>query len=174
MTAITYVAAFDPFHAIFRTFSLLQFGVGINPEINRVRIFDFYLCFPQLINSFEGARDIAGFIKAKNKTKAHYPDNPYLTLPPPKQLFQRMEQHQLAGLNTLAALGFLDSDAFQKEIVTKSTKMPTDRLLADVTKFIQSNSELFELIGLMAQLPLSGPNGLKKRSDLEEFRYDAI
>jgi hypothetical protein len=174
MTAITYVAAFDPFHAIFRTVSLLQFGIGSTSEVDKVRIFDFYLCFPQLIEKFEGVRDIPGFVKAKNRTKAKYPDNPYLKLPPPKQLFQRMAQHQIAGFNTLAALGFLDADAFQQDIVSMSTKKPTDRLLADVTKFIQSNSELFELIGLMSQLPLSGPSGLKKRSDLEEFRYDAI
>jgi hypothetical protein len=174
MTAITYVAAFDPFHAIFRTISLLQFGIGITPEIDRVRIFDFYLCFPQLIEKFEGVRDIPGFIKAKNRTKIKYPDNPYLTLPPPKQLFKRMEQHQLAGFSTLAASGFLNTDAFHEEIIVKSTKALTDRLEGEVTRFLGSNAELFDLIGLMSQLPLSGPNGLKKRSDLEEFRYDAI
>jgi hypothetical protein len=81
MTAITYVAAFDPFHAIFRAVSLLEFGIGSGVEVDKVRIFDFYLCFPQLISKFEAVQKVPGFVKSRNKAKKQYADNPYLTLP---------------------------------------------------------------------------------------------
>jgi hypothetical protein len=97
-----------------------------------------------------------------------------LRSPPAKQLFQRMEQHQLAALHTLATTGFLDTDALHNKLVSHLGKKPPKRLQDEVNAFLTENSDLFDIIGKMANWPLSGPDGLKKRSALEEFKYDQI
>lgn len=139
-------------------------------EIDRLKIADFYFVFPHLISSVSLPR-AKGSSALRKEAKAF--DVPYENLPSIKILFSEMGDFQLQALDILRA----------KEIVNLSESgwlsvgqsFEEKAILSLVTDNSFSSKEFYRmLIRVLSQCDLHGANGLKKKTGLMEYRYDAI
>lgn len=172
MIQLSYQAALDPFHALFRLLRLWPIlSKGPLPR-ETVRILDFYLLFPFRIGEIKIAKRHLHFRRLA-KTYAH--TKPYGEQPEGRAILNRMEPIQNAALNTLAANGFIDTDRLLLgEVRVTDVPIPDD--IASRVNAANSNQvDLMEFLGLLASdYNLLGPDGLKDRTGLLEYRYDPV
>jgi hypothetical protein len=175
MISISYVAAFDPYHSIFRILSLLGHLPTKSYDADVVRILDFYLCSPFLVADFRSANDIAGQRKLQNQVKKEYPAAAQYGVTPDSQaLYDRMRPSQMAALNSLASNGLIDAEAFKRRVILRTAKAAPEPIEIAVRDYALKHGMLLELMESYASLPVAGPNGIKARSGLQEFRYDYV
>lgn len=172
MIQLSYQAALDPFHALFRLLRLWPIlSKGPLPR-ETVRILDFYLLFPFRIGEIRIAKPHLRF-KRLAKTYAH--TKPYGEQPEGRAILNRMEPIQNAALNTLAASCFIDADRLLLgEVRVTNVPIPDD-IASRVTAANSIQVDLMEFLGLLASdYNLLGPGGLKDRTGLLEHRYDPV
>jgi hypothetical protein len=171
MIQLTFQAAYDPFHAVFR---ILRMRPVIKEAIlprDLVRILDFYLLFPSRINGLRLTPTHRRFRKlaAKYDVAELYGDQPDDSI-----VFNRMEQMQIAAFETLASYDFIRQQQLEKgliEFTPKSLPAPIQNRVDAINK---EEEDLIEFLSVLAvDYPLTGPSGLKSRSGLLEYRYDA-
>ena len=171
---IVYNQAFDLYHTIFRILQFLKkFENGTSIEIERIRIWDFYLLFPSKIREIrlkQGESDIRKlrkeFIKDSN--------NPYEQITENRKIFEKVKPYQLAALNCLASYGIIE-----KASLTQQRVKIIDKSILNL--FVENFEELSpkerNTITLMTshfnQISLFGTDGLKNRTNLAESKYDA-
>jgi hypothetical protein len=166
---LIYHPAYDLNHGMFRLLRLLE----VNPEHklrwDAYRILDFYYLFPDLLVNARLPRNMTSRKRfyATLGTK-------YSRVPSPKMFIQQMGGiHEAIG-RSLAGKGFIEpADFDQKKLVRTDTPIPL--ALKDAIGAATGDEELVSMLGVeMAALPLMGPNGLKERTGLLEYRYDAV
>jgi hypothetical protein len=170
MSQLVFQPALDPFHAVFRFFRLLPISRAAGSLlVDHVRILDFYLLFPFRIRSIRLAPGHQHFKKLSEKY-AHL--TPYGEQPDAPLLFERMQPMQLAALETMAAQRYIDDGAFSNDAFDKKI---SDEILSRVHELNSSQADLVDFLTVLAEgYELSGPSGLKARTELMEYRYDAI
>lgn len=171
---IVYNQAYDLYHTIFRFLQFLnRFEKDDIIEIEKLRIWDFYLLFPSKIHSIrlkQGESDIRKlrnrFIKDSN--------NPYERISENRKIFEKLQPYQSAALNCIASYGIIDKSVLNQHRISIINK----EILTDfVTEFDELSDKEKNVISLMTshfyQLSLFGKDGLKSRTALMESRYDA-
>src|SRR3546814_16743227 len=100
---LTFQAALDPHHTIFRIVRLAE-GLGecLPTEIDKVRILDFYLAFPFRAADFKFRRGQTGL---KRVAQSYEKMRPYGGFPDDRDLFLRMRPVQTVAFETLAEIG---------------------------------------------------------------------
>lgn len=163
---LIYHPAFDAYHCVFRLLCILDRLTST--EQARIRILDYLLVFPGSVSEFSLPR-AAARIKSSAKRQANVYRGPVNT----KQAFRDMEHIQLAAIRTLTAAGLIDSVAIKSGRVTR-TDMPLPLELTEAIRssLTQDNDVIRYIFEDLADLPLTGENGLKHRSGLMEYRYD--
>jgi hypothetical protein len=171
---IVYNQAFDLYHTIFRLLHFLnKFENQTILEIERVRIWDFYLLFPNKIHDIrlkQGESDIRKirkeFIKDSN--------NPYERITENRKIFEKIKPYQLAALNCIASYGIIDKSLLNQQRISIINK---DILVKFVNNFEELSPKERNVIALMTshfnQVSLFGTDGLKNRTNLIESKYDA-
>ena len=166
---LVYNPAYDLYHTMFRIFQITEKTKDIL-EVDKLRILDFYLAFPSElleIKSFQGFKRYEKFIKAETNNYERVIDR--------KRLFFKMEHIQISAIKALISYGLIDALDFKKGKV-KRTKISLSNALYERVK--QANEESPNLItlitGPLASMNLYGHLGLKERTNLIEFKYDAI
>ncbi|WP_412841972.1 ABC-three component system middle component 5 [Cereibacter johrii] len=144
---------------------------AIHCGLDTARILDFYLCFPSLICEFRSPKDI---VKLHNVLKRKYTPNSYQETPRPAVMFRRMSAAQSAASSSLHSYGFFDHDAFTNGRVARTPLAIPERLSVAVREHRRDNSELVAYLDDLKSRSLLGPDGLRARSKLEEFRYDDV
>lgn len=171
---LIYHPAFDAYHSVFRM--LVVSGAVPVLELSKLRILDYYMCFPAEVSGIKLPQSHSRIRKVARAIKNDY-RGPLSAL----RTFRDMEPIQYSGARLLAASGFFDSRQLELGTVSR-----TERALPeDLVQAIQSESQksagssrnvevrdyvLYKLSGL----PLSGPGGLKQRTGLMEHRYDVV
>jgi hypothetical protein len=168
---LAFQAALDPHHSIFRALRIAAGFADILPvEIDKFRIADFYLSFPFRLGGFEYRR---GQGELKRIAQEYENRRPYGGFPDDRDLFLRMRPVQSAAIETLAARGVFDPDALKQGKILRGDVAPPDELMERV---LVANAAEPDLVALLAKLSLSNPllgqDGLKKRSNLMDYRYD--
>lgn len=173
MIELTYQPAFDPFHAVFRFLRLRQ---AILPHIQipseHIRVLDFYLLFPFRSDTIRVYPKHRKFKRIANQ----YSDaRPYGDIPDDKFLFNRMSSIQMAALDTLMKKGLLNSAQYRRGLIaTTSVPLPPP-LQAKINETNQQQDDLLDfLLVLATEYELLGTDGLKDRSGLMEYLYDAV
>lgn len=173
MTQLTYNEAFDPYHAAFRFVRLRQ-GCQLTGKthFDMLRILDFYLLFPfrlQNMSFFSSDRSWRRISKTYENRK------PYGGLPDDASIFSRMEPFQRAAVTSLVKARILSVDAWDNnQIEFLDADLPSD-LLGRCAELNESMNDVVEILcALKERYPLLGRNGLKERTGLLEFRYDAV
>lgn len=163
---LIYHPAFDAYHCVYRMTMLTK---KINElEYSKMRILDFYLCFPAEIAKIELPGDLKK-IRAVAKVAANKFRGPVSSL----RTFHDLEQIQNSAARLLAASDFFDSKKFEEGIISRTNRtLPTEFNKATSDP---SASELIDFVlTQLSSLPLQGDGGLKQRSGLMEHRYDPV
>jgi hypothetical protein len=173
MIQLTFQPALDPFHAVFRLFRLRSIIEQYGPlQRDHVRILDFYLLFPFRI---DGIRLTPSHRKYRSLAVEYESKKPYGDQPEDRLVFSRMEPIQMCALGTLAAHGFFLLDRWELgEVATSAFSIPAP-LMPRVAESNAGDSDLMTFLAVLAsQYELLGVNGLKDRTKLLEYRYDAV
>ncbi|MTI19504.1 hypothetical protein E1176_00570, partial [Fulvivirga sp. RKSG066] len=159
---------------VFRILQFLKkFENGTYIEIERIRIWDFYLLFPSKIHEIrlkQGESDIRKlrkeFIKDSN--------NPYEQVTDNRKVFEKIKPYQLAAMNCLASYGVIEKTSLTQQRVKIIDKSILNRF---VENFEELSPKEKNIIALMTshfkQMSLFGTDGLKSRTNLSESKYDA-
>lgn len=171
---IVYNQAYDLYHTIFRFLQFLnRFGKDDLIEIEKLRIWDFYLLFPSKIHSIRLKREESDIRKLKNRFIKDS-NNPYERITENRKIFEKLQPYHLAALNCIASYGIIDKSLLNQHRISIINK-------EILTEFVEKYEELSDkeknVISLMTshfnQLSLFGADGLKSRTGLMESRYDA-
>lgn len=162
---LVYHPAFDIYNCAFRMLQLLSNMEETEIELDKLRIWDFYLTFPNEARQITFPRDLSELKKIfKNK-----PDNPYEDLIDPRRIAERMKAYQLSALRYLASYGLIDSTLLAKSIIKRTDKVLPSELQE---KLALTNNEKENIIKLVKGFNFLALRGLKERTGLLEFRYD--
>lgn len=170
---ILYNNAFDLYHTIFRMLHLLsKIEDGKVIEIDRIRIWDYYLLFTNEIFNIKPIRNKKEYNQLLKKLNIKK-NNPYQQIYDQRKTLEKIKPYQLSALNCLASYNIIDKEYLFKEEV----KINSFDLLKG---YIQSVGDLSDreknIITIMTSffrdISLIGNDGLKKRSNLMESKYD--
>jgi hypothetical protein len=173
MMQITYQPAFDPYHAVFRLARLREIIAKAGPlHQDYVRVLDFFLLFPFQIDTI---RLMPAHRKFKRLAEIYASSRPYGDLPENRTLFDRMEPMQTAAMQTFAARELLDPKQLEMEQVASTSKPLPDEIAGRVAELNTRDQDLLTFMeALASEYDLMGPNGLKARAGLLEYRYDPV
>jgi hypothetical protein len=137
-------------------------------ELSKLRIIDFYLCFPAELESVSLP---AGHSAARRLAKAA--KNVYRGPVSVARMFRDMEHLQLAAVRLLAASGIVDGKLLETGILSRTDTQLTEPMLSAIDRARQNLGELATyVISSFNEIPLLGEKGLKRRTGLMEHRYD--
>ena len=171
---IVYQQAFDIYHSVFRLLRLLDvFNRSESVEVDRLRIWDFYLLFPNKMPEITLRREEED-VKKLIRNYIAKRENPYEELTDCRIMFEKIQPYQITAMKCLASYGIISKETLslnrvsvinKEELQTKLVNLPglTDRE-TNAVKLLTSHFFL---------MPLSGEYGLKHRTGLIESKYDA-
>lgn len=166
---LIYSPAYDLYHTMFRILQITEKSEHVM-EVDKLRILDFYLAFPAELLDIQGFR---GFNKYRKYLKAE--KNQYERVIDRKRLFFKMEQIQISAMKALVSYSLLDASEFKNGKVKRTETPLTEQIAARIQEEFKRNQNLLTLItGPLASLDLYGHLGLKVRTNLIEFKYDAV
>lgn len=171
---IVYHPAFDLYHSVFRMLQILiHFNKSEYVELDRLRIWDFYLLFPNKMHSITLNRtedDIKGMIKKYIPKK----DNPYELFLDNRKMFEKIKPYQLHAIKCLVSYNIIDKEYLKTNKIKIISK---ENLTKYVSKFEELDAREKNVITLLTShfylMSLYGDNGLKDKTKLLESRYDA-
>lgn len=171
---ILYNSAFDLYHTIFRMLHLLDKVKGDNIiEVERLRIWDFYLLFPSEIFEIKPLRHEKDLKKLLKQFKIKK-NNPYQKISDERMILDKIKPYQLSALHCLASYNIISKE----DLLVERIKVISKDLLKDYIKNIGDLSYREKnIISIVSSqfydIRLSGNRGLKERSNLLESKYDA-
>jgi hypothetical protein len=163
---LIYHPAYDAYHCVFRTL-LITSTIRII-EVPKLRILDFYFCFPAELNKVRLPKG-----HGEGKRIARLAQNIYHGPISTHHVFRDMEHIQNSAFRTLAASSLIDTGEFESGLVRRRD-LPIPQELDDrIKREMEENLGLINYITeKLNELPLLGENGLKHRTGLMEHRYD--
>lgn len=169
---ISYQPALDRYHTVFRLWALVgEIAACLPVEVEKIRILDFYIAFPFRLEAFSFKQGQTSWRKVG---KAYRSIQPYGGIPDDTSLFLRMAPVQALAIDTLAAHGLIDADALKQGVVLLGEVETPDVLKQSIVTYVEENAALFEAVKVLAcEYALLGNDGLKRRSGLMEYKYDA-
>lgn len=161
---LTYHPGLDPHHSALRVLRLLAWRNDM--ELDRVRLLDFFLLFPELLVT---TMRLPHSMKSRAREFPQTPER-YRAIRDPAVAFRRVWPSHQQGLRLLAASGLVRSN---EEIVTRTELAFSVELGAVVATRDEGKRALLNFLTHdLAEFPLSGVGGLKDRSNLMDSRYD--
>jgi hypothetical protein len=137
-------------------------------ELQRLRIWDFYLLFPDALTEVTLPR---GNLALRRQLESNR--NSYDVMPDAKRAFARLEPMQQAAVGHLATKDLIDPKRLRDGKVAR-TAIPIPH---ELTRLIEErNVEQASLIKFLTtsffDLELYGTQGVRQRTDLFDHRYD--
>lgn len=170
---ITYNPAFDLYHSIFRIAHILRkMEERKRYEIDCVRIWDFYMLYPNKLSNVllkvdeKELREARKLLKLKETSYDYKGDI--------RKLFEWIKPFQLSALGCLVSCGILDKNAFEDgyvEVVNSDMLDTFVNKAGDIS--VHEKNVLHFLSFLFSDMPLTGAYGMKPRTKLMESKYDA-
>ena len=171
---ITYNPAFDLYHCIYRMLHILgRLEEGECIDLDKARIWDFYLLFPQKVYGMHMRRDEAEYLKLR-KNYVQISNNPYEYSGNNRKLFERLKSYQMTALSNLVSYGVIDRDQFLDKKLAICDYEKFKKLITDLEPLDTKESNVLSFMSLFTKdMSLFGKYGLKQRTKLMESRYDA-
>lgn len=171
---IIYNQAFDYYHAIYRLIRLLtHFKREKYVEVDRLRIWDFYLLFPEQVHTITLKKDDHDirelrkrFVKPKN--------NPYNQVFDNKKVFEKLRPYQLTALQCMASYGIISKELLSENRVSVIAEDLLNEYNQKFEALSYTEQNVITLMtGYFSQISMFGPDGLKSRTKLMVSKYDA-
>lgn len=165
---LLYHPAFDIYHAAFRLLRLLDKLPRSPHDLERIRILDFYLLFPNQIGDIKLPKEAIRFRKLLES-----PETPYAAIQDPRRIFSELEAYQMTALKLLASANLIDIRGLAEGKISRTDQPIPQKLSAAMNSSNDRSADLIELLaGPLSNIDLYGKSGLKARTDLFEYRYD--
>lgn len=171
---ITYNPAFDLYHCIFRMAHIID-RLEANEcfDIDKVRIWDFYLLFPSKLYTLSIKRDEKKVREAR-KLYIAKERNPYEYSGDNRKLFEWIKPFQVSALSCLVSCGILNKEAYLSGKVCVADRKALDEFVKHAGDFSARERNVLSFMSLFSRtMPLTGIDGLKARTNLLESKYDA-
>ena len=166
---LIYNLAYDLYHTMFRILQIMEKSKE-DLEVDKLRILDFYLAFPAELLEI---RSFTGFKKYKRFLKAEL--NSYERVIDRQRLFFKMEHIQVSAMKALISYNLLDAKEYKNGKLKRTEVQLSESLSNRIQIAIDENQNLINLItGPLASMNLYGHLGLKVRTNLIDFKYDAV
>lgn len=171
---ITYNPAFDLYHSIFRMAHIVdRLEEGECFEIDKVRIWDFYLLFPSKLYDLS-IRQTEKEVREARKRWISKNKNPYEYSGNNRKLFEWIKPVQVSALSCLVSCGILSKEDYLNDRVCVANREALKAFVTHSGDLTASESNTLSFLGLFSRtMSLTGVNGLKSRTDLLESKYDA-
>lgn len=171
---ILYNNAFDLYHTIFRVLHLIsKVDATDSIEVDRVRIWDYYLLFPSQIFHIKPRKNEVEFkknLKQLNITKA----NPYQKISDERMTLEKIKPYQIAALNCLASYNIISKDDLLEDKISVLSKELLTEYVKSIGNLSSREKNIITIVtSQFYDISLFGEKGLKSRSDLLESKYDA-
>lgn len=173
MIQLSYQAAFDPYHAVFRMLRLRDVcWKASSIPFDKLRILDFYVAFPFFLQEMKLKREHTWMRKV---SRTFDDRRPFAKLPDPSTLIRRMQPYQFAAMQGLVRREYASKEDWQKMQVLSTPKVLPADVLDRVVSANEESQDLIRAIGELSRgYSILGPDGLKARTGLLEHRYDAV
>ena len=170
---ITYNSAFDLYHSIFRMAHIIcGMDEGDTMEVERVRIWDFFLLFPDKLHSISfrhGETDLREMHSRIEKT-----NNPYENCGDVRKFFEWIKPYQTSALSCLVSCGILNKDEYMNGNVRVSNRQALDDFVSVAGDINDRERQVLNFLSDFSRhMPLTGEYGLKYRTHLLDSKYDA-
>ncbi|CAL2061995.1 ABC-three component system middle component 5 [Tenacibaculum sp. 190524A05c] len=171
---IVYQKAFDLYHTVYRMIKLLaHFKQDGLIEIDRLRIWDYYLLYPNKMDKIRlklEEKDVKKIIRNYILTD----DNPYEMVINDRKMFEKIKPYQMTAIKCLASYGIVNKDYLQENRISNINKnIFTDYSVDFKNLSVQEENAIKLLTSHFYQVSLFGKDGLKSRTGLLESKYDA-
>lgn len=169
-----YNPAFDPSNGIYRILNILKhFDVNECIEVDRLRIYDFYLLFPYKVYSIRLQKTETRFKKLLHQYVADKKENPYNKVTNDRRLFHQLQRYQMIALSQIASYGLIDPELLLKQKVKVTDAARMQQVMSQLEEMPQAESNIIAWLNLCFRtIPLNGTYGLKYRTQLLEYKYD--
>lgn len=170
---ITYNPAFDLYHSIYRMAHIIQkMDEGKSLEVDRVRIWDFFMLYPVQLNHVSLKQEEAEIRKARKLLKLK--ETPFDYKGDIRKLFEWIKPFQVSALGCLVSCGILNKEEFEAGHVLVSNSEKLKDFVACVGELSIQDSNILKFLSfLFGDMPLTGVYGMKYRTKLLESKYDA-
>lgn len=164
---LIYHPAYDAYHCVFRMLAITSEKRVL--EFAKLRILDFFLCFPAEVAAVQLPQE-----HLEIKKLARAARNPYRGPVNSARTFRDLEPIQSAAARLLGLTGiFSIADLENGRVVRTGQDMPEElKRLSDAADAFSNPLDRY-VVSTMSEIPLTGVGGLKHRSGLMEYRYDA-
>lgn len=171
---IVYNPAFDLYHAIYRMAHILQrLDDSETFEVDKVRIWDFYLLFPSKLYNVS-LRHLDKEIVDARKQYIDNSRNPYEYSGDNRKLFEWIKPFQMSALNCLVSCGILTKEAYLDGKVSIANRASLDDFVEKAGGISVKEQNVLSFLSIFSRhMSLTGTDGLKARTHLLESRYDA-
>lgn len=168
-----YNPAFDPFNGIYRMLLILKdFEDEEIVEVDRLRIYDFYLLFPYKAYKIrlkptetEFKKQLRQFISPKK--------NPYNASTNDRRLFEQLRPYQMIALSHIASYGLISPGHLLCQQVKVVDADKLRMVMSQLGDTPTSERNVISWLNLCFRTtPLCGVYGLKYRTQLLEYKYD--
>ena len=168
-----YNPAFDPFHGIYRMLLILRdFQQGDLVEVDRLRIYDFYLLFPYKAYKIRLRKDEQDFRKQLRQYVSPK-QNPYNESTNDRRLFEQLRPYQMIALSHLASYGLISPRHLLRQQVKVADAQKMKQVMQQLGEGEAADRNVISWLNLCFRTtPLSGVYGLKYRTQLLEYKYD--
>lgn len=172
---ITYNPAFDLYHCLFRMAHIVsRLDDGECFEIDKVRIWDFYLLYPSKTYDIEVLPRKEKEIYKAREQYIEQTANPYEYHGDNRKLFEWIKSFQVSALSCLVSCGILDKEAYLSGNVCVADRDALAEFVQHAGSFTPRERNVLSFLSLFSRtMPLAGSNGLKARTKLLESKYDA-
>jgi len=138
----------------------------------QTRIFDFYLLFPFFLPAARLNRELRSSLNLLTRWTA---TRPYGEQPSAETIYRSMQPIQDASFQTLVTKGMFDMAAFQRGDIQRTATPLRERLELRIANLNSAENELLNFLNRMVRsFRFEGPDGLKHRTNLAEYRYDSV
>lgn len=170
---ITYNPAFDLYHSIYRIAHILEKMDDKGFEVDKVRIWDFYLSFPDRVHTITIRRDEEDLRKWRS-TFLKRENNPYEFQGDNRKLFEWLKPVQVSALNCLVSCGIIDKECYENGRVKVASADMLKQHLDRVGEMTPRERNVLAFMGTLSHMVnMTGEYGLKARTKLLESKYDA-
>ena len=169
----TYNPAFDLYHSIFRMANIAaKLADGESMEVDKARIWDFYLLFPDKVynihlrNDEDQLKKYRSIIKKQNNPYDYHGDN--------RKLFEWIKPVQVSALGCLVSCGILNKEKYVEGRVCIDDRQSLGVFLQKAGSITVREQNVLSFMSCLSRaLSMTGQYGLKARTELLESKYDA-
>ena len=169
----TYNPAFDLYHSIFRMAHIAaKLEDGESLDVDKVRIWDFYLLFPDKVYNIHIHHDEEKIKEYRNTIKRQ--NNPYDYHGDNRKLFEWIKPVQVSALGCLVSCGILNKEKFEGGYVCVGNRQELSTFLQKAGTITPREHNVLAFMSYLSRaMSMTGISGLKARTELLDFKYDA-